>query len=60
MGIKTLVGAWLGSDEEKNEEEMIILLNWLKKGLVDAAVSEMKCFIEMILSEEELLKKSDT
>ena len=37
MGIKTLVGAWLGDDLEKNEGEIEGLISLCKEGLVDVA-----------------------
>ena len=37
MGIKTLVGAWLGDDPEKNEGEIEGLLKLCAEGVVDVA-----------------------
>jgi exo-beta-1,3-glucanase (GH17 family) len=37
MGIKTLVGAWLGDDLEKNEAEIAGLIALCKEGVVDVA-----------------------
>ncbi|MGB1089594.1 MAG: glycosyl hydrolase family 17 protein [Schleiferiaceae bacterium] len=37
MGIKTLVGAWLGDDLEKNEGEIEGLISLCKEGVVDVA-----------------------
>ena len=37
MGIKTLVGAWLGDDLEKNEGEIEALVALCKEGVVDVA-----------------------
>jgi len=37
MGIKTLVGAWLGDDLEKNEGEIEGLLELCAEGVVDVA-----------------------
>lgn len=37
MGIKTLVGAWLGDDLEKNEAEIAGLIALCKQGVVDVA-----------------------
>jgi exo-beta-1,3-glucanase (GH17 family) len=36
-GFKTLVGAWLGEDEDKNEEEMTRLIELAQSGFVDVA-----------------------
>ncbi len=57
MGIKTLVGAWLGSDEEKNEEEINNLIELAEKGLVDIAAVGNEVLYRDDLSEEELLEK---
>lgn len=37
-GLKTMVGAWLSDDDEKNEEEINTLINLAKEGCVDIAV----------------------
>ncbi len=37
LGIKTLVGAWLSDDEEKNREEIDALIQMANQGLVDIA-----------------------
>ena len=37
FGIKTLVGAWLGDDAEKNEKEIEALIQLAKEGYVDIA-----------------------
>lgn len=36
-GLKTLVGAWLGTDEEKNREEIESLIQLAKDGYIDIA-----------------------
>ena len=36
-GLKTMVGAWLSDDDEKNEEEINTLINLAKEGCVDIA-----------------------
>ncbi|NNE26023.1 MAG: glycosyl hydrolase [Saprospiraceae bacterium] len=64
MGIKTLVGAWLGDDPDINEREISGLLDLAKKGLVDVAavgnevlyrkdltVAELMDFIKKVKSE---------
>ncbi|NBC28295.1 MAG: glycosyl hydrolase [Bacteroidetes bacterium] len=57
MGIKTLVGAWLGSDSEKNEEEIENLIKLAKDGLVDVAAVGNEVLYRNDLSLEELLEK---
>lgn len=37
LGIKTLVGAWIGDDKEKNREELDALIKMANDGLVDIA-----------------------
>lgn len=37
LGIKTLVGAWIGDDPEKNEQEIEALIKLCNQGLVDIA-----------------------
>lgn len=56
MGIQTLVGAWLGSDAEKNEEEINNLIELAEQGLVDVAAVGNEVLYRDDLSEEELLK----
>ena len=36
-GFKTLVGAWLGEEKDKNEEEMARLIELSQAGLVDVS-----------------------
>ncbi|MCC5926352.1 MAG: glycosyl hydrolase [Bacteroidetes bacterium] len=55
MGIKTLVGAWLGSDLEKNREELDGLIALANEGLVDVAAVGNEVLYRKDLSEEELL-----
>ena len=54
-GLKTLVGAWLGSDREKNREEIAALVRLAKAGMVDIAVVGNEVLYRKDLSEEELL-----
>tara|TARA_R110000868_G_scaffold37111_14_gene131599 strand:- start:6124 stop:7008 length:885 start_codon:yes stop_codon:yes gene_type:complete len=54
-GIKTLVGAWLGTDEEKNEKEIQALIKAAKAGYVDIAAVGNEVMYREDLSEEELL-----
>lgn len=56
LGIKTLVGAWLSSDKEKNEEEINGLLELAKAGYVDVAAVGNEVLYRNDLSEEELLE----
>ncbi len=55
MGIKTLVGAWLGSDPEKNEEEIKNLIELAEQGLVDVAAVGNEVLYRNDLNVEELL-----
>ena len=54
-GMKTLVGAWLGSDQEKNEEEMKGLRQLTEQGLVDIAAIGNEVLYREDLTEDELL-----
>jgi glucan 1,3-beta-glucosidase len=55
MGIKTLVGAWLGDDPEINEKEIAGLIELAKNGLVDIAAVGNEVLYRKDLTEEELL-----
>ncbi len=55
-GLKTLVGAWLGSDKSKNEEEIEGLIQLAKDGYVDIAAVGNEVLYRNDLSEEELLE----
>lgn len=55
MGLKTLVGAWLGNDPEKNREEIDSLIQLAKDGYVDIAAVGNEVLYRNDLSEEELL-----
>jgi exo-beta-1,3-glucanase (GH17 family) len=55
MGMKTLVGAWLGTDEEKNRQELDGLIALAKAGLVDVAAVGNEVLYREDLSREELL-----
>ena len=46
LGFKTLVGAWLSSDDEKNKEEINGLIELCNEGYVDVAAVGTKLFIE--------------
>jgi exo-beta-1,3-glucanase (GH17 family) len=55
MGLKTLVGAWLGDDKEKNEEEIEALIKLAQQGLVDIAAVGNEVLYRDELSEDELI-----
>lgn len=55
-GIKTLVGAWLGDDLEKNEEELEALIALAKEGCVDIAAVGNEVIYREELTEEQLLE----
>jgi exo-beta-1,3-glucanase (GH17 family) len=54
-GIKTMVGAWLGDDLVKNEEEIEALIQLAKEGCVDIAAVGNEVLYRKELTEEELL-----
>ena len=54
-GLKTLVGAWLGADKEKNEQEIQGLLKLAKQGLVDIAAVGNEVMYRKEMSEDELI-----
>ncbi|MEZ4854569.1 glycosyl hydrolase family 17 protein [Flavobacterium sp.] len=56
MGFKTLVGAWLGSDLEKNQEEINGLIKLAKNGYVDIAAVGNEVLYRKDLSEQQLLE----
>lgn len=55
MGIKTLVGAWLGTDEEKNQKEIAGLLQLAKEGYVDIAAVGNEVMYRKDLTENQLI-----
>lgn len=55
MGIKTLVGAWLGDDPEINNREIEGLLQLAKEGVVDIAAVGNEVMYRKDLTEEELI-----
>lgn len=55
LGLKTMVGAWLGDDEEKNEVEIQALIKLAKEGYVDIAAVGNEVLYRNDLSEEVLL-----
>ena len=55
LGIKTLVGAWLGDDKDLNEQEIDGLIRLAKDGYVDIAAVGNEVMYRGDLTEEELL-----
>ncbi len=55
LGMKTLVGAWLGDDKEKNDVEIAKLIELAKAGLVDIAAVGNEVLYRKELTEQELL-----
>lgn len=55
FGIKTLVGAWLGSDKEKNQQEIDALVELSQAGYVDVAAVGNEVLYRKDLTEDELL-----
>jgi exo-beta-1,3-glucanase (GH17 family) len=55
LGMKTLVGAWLGDDAEKNEKEIEALIQLAKDGFVDIAAVGNEVMYRKDLTEDELL-----
>lgn len=55
MGIKTLVGAWLGNDDEINQREINGLIELAKNGFVDIAAVGNEVMYRKDLTEDELL-----
>ncbi len=55
MGLKTLVGAWLSDDKEKNDEEIGNLINVVKAGHADLVAVGNEVLYREELTEKELL-----
>lgn len=55
-GLKTMVGAWIGNDKERNEEEINELIKLAKKGYVDIAVVGNEVLLRNDITEQELLQ----
>lgn len=55
MGLKTLVGAWLGDDPEINQREIEGLIQLAKEGYVDIAAVGNEVMYRKDLTEDELL-----
>ena len=56
MGMKTLVGAWLGKDDKVNQEEVEGLIQLAKDGYVDIAAVGNEVMYRKDLSEDQLLE----
>lgn len=54
-GFKTLTGAWLGEDKEKNEEEIAAAIKMSKEGLIDVLAVGNEVLYRKELSTEELI-----
>ena len=54
-GMKTLVGAWLGDDLEKNEKEIEALIQLANEGCVDIAAVGNEVMYRKDLTEEQLI-----
>jgi glucan 1,3-beta-glucosidase len=55
MGLKTLVGAWLGKEEEKNEQEIDALIELAQAGHVDIAAVGNEVLYREDLPKEKLV-----
>ena len=55
LGIKTMVGAWLGDDPDINKREIANLIKLAKEGYVDIAAVGNEVMYRKDLSEDELL-----
>lgn len=52
MGLKTVVGAWIGNDMDKNETEIHALINLIQNGFVDIAAVGNEVLYREELNEE--------
>ncbi|WP_452221247.1 glycoside hydrolase family 17 protein [Lacinutrix salivirga] len=55
-GMKTMVGAWLGDDDEVNQKEIISLINLANNNFVDIAAVGNEVMYRGDLTEEELIQ----
>lgn len=55
-GLKTMVGAWISNDLERNEEEINALIGLAQKGLVDIAVVGNEVLMRDELAEAALIR----
>lgn len=56
FGMKTLVGAWLGNDQEKNEEEIKALIEVGKAGYADIIAVGNEVLLREDLNEDEIVE----
>lgn len=56
FGLKTMVGAWLGNDHEKNQKEIQRLIELAEAGFVDIAAVGNEVLYRKDLTEDELLE----
>lgn len=56
LGMKTLVGAWLGTDTDKNKEELDALIDLANRGEVDIAAVGNEVMYRRDLTEDQLLE----
>jgi GPH family glycoside/pentoside/hexuronide:cation symporter len=54
-GLKTIVGAWISNDKERNEKEIAALITLAKSGVVDIAAVGNEVLLRNDVTEEELL-----
>jgi GPH family glycoside/pentoside/hexuronide:cation symporter len=54
-GLKTIVGAWISNDKERNEKEIEALIALSKSGVVDIAAVGNEVLLRNDISEQELL-----
>ena len=54
-GLKTMAGAWISTDRERNEREIEALIKLAREGMVDVAVVGNEVLLRGELSEAELL-----
>jgi GPH family glycoside/pentoside/hexuronide:cation symporter len=55
-GIKSMVGAWISNDKDRNEKEINALIKLANAGLVDIAAVGNEVLLREELSEEELIE----
>ncbi|MEO1011032.1 MAG: MFS transporter [Bacteroidota bacterium] len=55
-GLKTLVGAWIGTDKAQNEQEIEALISLAQKGHVDIAAVGNEVLLRNELTEQEILE----
>jgi len=55
-GLKTLVGAWLGNDKEKNEKEIKSIIKLAKEGYADIIAVGNEVLLRGDLTEDDIIK----